>query len=161
MVHSARNTWLPTPQFTFVVKFQGQIQSNFSVSLLWPTVSQQPQKSEPIELKFGMKEHERGQVLHVKFRHDRRRGGWVSKPHKVRNFIKIAVLASIFLLPSARLCTNRDEMWHETIHCRHAKFELNRRQGVCRQVPPNFGFRTDLELFSVFTSSQPTKRVRN
>jgi len=38
-----------------------------------------------VELKFDTKEHERSQVLHAKFSHD-----------KVPNFVKIAALASIF-----------------------------------------------------------------
>jgi len=53
VVPSVRNTQLPTSQFTFMLKFphQGQIQSNFSVSLL--ITSSQPQRSKPIKLKFS------------------------------------------------------------------------------------------------------------
>jgi len=58
-------------------------------------VSQKTQTSKPIEHKFGVKQSERGKVLHAKFSHDRRTGKWVSKPPKVSNFIRIAVLASI------------------------------------------------------------------
>jgi len=75
---------------------KGQIRSNFAALSLWPIVSQQTQTSKPIELKYGMKQQERVKFCMPQFSLDRRRGGWVSKPPKVPNFIKIAVLASIF-----------------------------------------------------------------
>jgi len=97
MVQNVRNTRLPKPHFTFTVKCQGQ-KVKFAQILrrcYFDLVSQKTQTSKPIEHKFGVKQSERGKVLHAKFSHDRRTGKWVSKPPKVSNFIRIAVLASI------------------------------------------------------------------
>jgi len=43
-----------------ISRSKGQIQSNCSVSLLWPIASPQSQNSKSIELKFGTIERERG-----------------------------------------------------------------------------------------------------
>jgi len=108
---------------------KGQIRSNFAALLLWPSVSQKTQTSKPIELKFGVK-HEIGQVLHAKFSHDRRSGGYQSA--QVTNFVKKMRSYRRFLsLRSARLCTDHAEIWYETVLytvgiLSHAKFEPNR-----------------------------------
>jgi len=73
----------------------------------------QSQKSKSIELKFGAKERERGQVLHAKFGHDRQ------VDIKAPNFIKFAVLASIFCCQT-QFCTDSAGIWHEAVHYRHS-----------------------------------------
>jgi len=70
------------------------------------------------------------------------------KAPKVRNFIKkIAVFASIFLLPSATLCTDHAEIRHETVaYTAGILSRLSPISDLSVQMPPNFHFGSDLEV---------------
>ena len=74
---------------------KGQIRSDFAALLLRPIVSQKTQTSKRIELKFGVKQHERGQFCKPNsVMTGEGEGGYKISP-KVPKFMKIEVLASI------------------------------------------------------------------
>jgi len=112
-----------------------------------------------------MEQHERGQGLHAKFCHNRRKGGWVAKPPpKVPNFIKIAVLASIFC------CQVRDYVpimlqfgtKQSTVGVlSHAKFEPNQWQKSLYRCPQIYTF-GQIWSFSTFyhqSAGQTCKKI--
>ena len=93
---SVRNTRLPKPHFTFTVKCQGQKVKFSQILRSGYFDSQQTQTSKLIELKFGKKQRERGQVVQAKFSHDRRREEWVSKPPKPKFHKKCGLSVDFF-----------------------------------------------------------------
>jgi len=154
MVQTVRKTQLPMPQFTLIVKFPGQMQSNFSVSLLWPITSPQSQKNKPVKLKFGMKQQD-ARFCMPNFGRDRWRGGWVSTPPPSPTFHKNCSFSINFMY---RSCWNL--AWNYVMGIlSHAKLEPNRWQGSQYRCPQISIF-GQIWSFSVFLSSQPAKFVK-
>ena len=108
VVQSVRNTRLPKPHFAFTVKFQGQ-KVKFGQILqrcyfdLWS--ARKPKRLS--RSSWNWRETWKRPSFSRQIQYNRR----IS--------LKNAVLASIVLLPSARLCTVHAEIWYETVHCRY------------------------------------------
>jgi len=135
---------------------RGPIQPNFTVSLLWPIASPQSQRSKPIELKFGTKEHKTGSVLHAKFCPDRRRGGWVSKPPNHKLYLKnwgfrVDVWCQVrdYVPIMLKFGTKQYVMGLLS----HAKFEPTRWQGFCTGATPKFTLLVRFGVLSVLAST--------